>query len=103
MLASIVRVSLGTIGIISAILFGSLVLLFRTGLRERGARYYSPTETLGVDIGMTTTKVLHHGTVQIAGELWSAESDSGYEIAEGEKVMVSEVEGLSLKGFKVRE
>ena len=40
------------------------------------------------------------GTVQVANELWTAESDSGESIESGERVMVTEVEGLTLKVFR---
>ena len=40
------------------------------------------------------------GTVQVANELWTAESDSGEPIQSGELVMVTEVEGLTLKVFR---
>ena len=40
------------------------------------------------------------GTVQVANELWTAESDSGEPIPSGERVMVTEVDGLTLKVFR---
>ena len=41
------------------------------------------------------------GTVQVANELWTAESDSGEKIESGESVVVAEVEGVTLRVFKV--
>jgi membrane protein implicated in regulation of membrane protease activity len=35
--------------------------------------------------------------VQLASELWTAESDSGDTIQSGEEVVVSDIEGLTLK------
>ena len=58
------------------------------------------TESLVGKVGTATTALDPRGTVQVAGELWSAVSDSGEQIPEGEEVMVLEVEGLTLKVFK---
>jgi membrane protein implicated in regulation of membrane protease activity len=41
------------------------------------------------------------GTVQVASELWTAESDSGETIEAGESVVIAEVDGITLKVFKV--
>ena len=54
-------------------------------------------------MGIAKTIINPHGTVQIAGELWSAASDDGEEIEEGEEVIVLEKEGLTLKVFKANE
>lgn len=94
------RVSLWVIGTVSAILFSMLLLFVRTVLHERGVHYSSTNEALVGQVGRTTTTLDPHGTVQIASERWSAISDSGEPIPEGEEVMVLEVEGLTLKVFK---
>ena len=49
------------------------------------------------DTGFAKTALEPRGTVQVANEVWSAVSDSGATIAAGEEVIVSEVEGLTLK------
>ena len=94
------RVNLWMIGSVSAILFGFLVLLFRTMLQARQVSYVSPTQDLVGQTGMTATTLDPRGTVQVANEAWSAVSDSGETIPEGEAVVVWEIEGLTLKVFK---
>ena len=94
------RVSLWLIGTVSAILFGFLVLLFRSVLQARRARYTSPTRDLVGQTGRTRTVLDPRGTVQVAGETWSAVSDSGEPIGADEEVIVQDVEGLTVKVFK---
>ena len=94
------RVSLWMIVTVSALLFGSLVLLFTTVLRAKRARYVSPTVDLVGQTGKVTTALDPTGQVRVAGEAWTAVSDSGEAIAEGEEVIVLEVEGLTLKVFR---
>ena len=93
------RVSLWLIGTVSAILFGFLLLLVRILLQAK-REHISPTQGLVGQMGRTTTPLDPHGTVQVASERWSAVSDSGEPIDEGEEVIVQEVEGLTLKVFK---
>ena len=94
------RVSLWVIGAVSGILFAFLVTFFRTILQARRARYPTTSQKLVGQLGTTTTPLNPRGTVQVASELWSAVSDSGESIPEGEEVIVLEVEGLTLKVFK---
>jgi membrane-bound serine protease (ClpP class) len=97
------RVSLWVIAAVSATLFGSLALLIRTIVGAGKAGYVSPTSSPVGQSGMTTTPLDPRGTVQISSERWSAISDSGEPIPEGEEVIVLEVEGLTLKVFKASE
>ena len=94
------RVNIWLIGTILAVLFGYLILLIRTVVASRAA--HSPTTYVNLvgQAGKTTTSLDPRGTVLIAGELWSAESDSGEDIPEGEEVIILEVVGLTLKVFK---
>ena len=94
------RVSLWVIATISGILFVFLVLLFRSVLQGRRVSYPSMGQNLVGQTGTATTALDPRGTVQVAGERWSAVSDSGEPITKGEDVVVSEVEGLTLKVFK---
>ena len=95
------RVSLWAIGGVSAVLFAFLILLFRAVLDAKRVSYHSTgRENLVGQTGTTTTPLDPHGTVRVAGELWSAVSDSDEPIPQGEDVIVSEVEGLTLKVFK---
>ena len=93
------RVSLWLIGTVSAILIGFLVLLVKTVLQAK-REHTSPTQGLVGQMGRTTTPLDPRGTVQVAGERWSAVSDCGEPIDEGEEVIVQDVEGLTLKVFK---
>ena len=82
-------------------LVGVLVFLVRDLAAARKAASAGQSQASAVgQIGQTTTVLSPHGTVQVAGELWSAVSDSGQEIREGEEVMVLEEEGLTLKVFQ---
>ena len=94
------RVSLWMIATMSALLFGSLILLFTTALQARRARYVSPAVGLVGQTGMVTTALDPTGQVRVAGEMWTAVSDSGEAIAEGEEAIVLDVEGLTLKVFR---
>ena len=94
------RVSLWLIGTVSAVFFASLVLLFRIVLQSRRGIYPAQNANLVGQTGRTTTELTPQGSVQVASELWSAVSDSGESIAEGEEVIVLDVDGLTLKVFK---
>ena len=52
------------------------------------------------ETGAVMTALEPRGVVRVRGESWSAESDSGEPIQQGEEVIVSDVEGLTLKVFK---
>ena len=95
------RVSQWVLGAVSGILFGFLLLFLRIVLQARRAESYPTTsESLVGQIGRATTPLNPRGTVQVASELWSAVSDSGEPIPEGEEVIVTNIEGLTLKVFK---
>ena len=94
------RVSLWLIAVVSGTLFGFLVLMLRAVLGDRRTSYSSPASSLIGQTGMATTPLHPRGTVQVASERWSAVSDSGEPIDEGEEVIVQEVEGVILKVFK---
>ena len=59
----------------------------------------SVTELIG-QAGLATSEITSRGTVHLAGEYWSAVSDSGESIRKGEKVMVVDTDGVILKVFK---
>ena len=94
------RVSAWLIGTVSGILFLYLVFLFRFGLQGRRARYSMGPQSLVGQVGTVTTPLDPRGTIQVASELWSAVSDSGEPIPQGEEVIVSDIDGLTLKVFK---
>ena len=72
---------------------------------RKAGRYASPTDPkrLVGQIGTATTALNPRGSVLIAGEQWTAVSDSGGHVASGEQVIILEVEGLVLKVFKADE
>ncbi len=95
-------VSLWIIAAMSALLFASMVLTIRAVKQVRRAQPYydysssNPDNLIGT-IGTTTTQLDPAGSVQAAGEQWSAVSDSGESLQMGERVMIVEVDGLTLR------
>lgn len=96
------RVSLWAIGAVGVVLFGMVALMYRMSrqARREAQLYEQRRGRLVGRVGRTTTALDPRGTVQVAGELWSAVSDSGETIPAGEEVIVEEVEGLTLKVFR---
>ncbi len=94
------RVNLWVIGILSAIIFISLGFFLRALRQARAAEYESAFRHLVGQIGKTTTELNPSGSVRLRSEMWSAVTDSGEPISEGEEVIVSDVEGLTLKVFR---
>ena len=72
---------------------------------RRAGKYASPTDPKRLigQVGTTTTALTPRGSVLIAGEQWSAVSDSGTALPSGESVIILEVDGLVLKVFKADE
>ena len=83
-------------------LFGFLGFVLRDMISARRSGSKAPTTPLSLlgQVGTVSTVLNPHGTIQVASELWSAVSDTGDEIPEGEEVMVTEVDGLTLKVFR---
>ena len=96
-------VSLWAIAVVGFIMFAFVAVLFKSIRESKRSFYQSTMLTLVGDAGIAKTVLEPRGTVQIASELWSAESDSGDTIAAGEEVIVSEVEGLTLKVIRSAE
>lgn len=98
-----VKVSLWLIGAVSVLMFASLLMTFRAMRQAKSIAYHpsatDPSNLVG-EIGMTTSTLNPRGTVQVAGEMWSAESDSGQLIEDNEEIVVLEASGLILKVFK---
>ena len=69
---------------------------------RKAGKYASPTDPkrLVGQVGTATTALNPRGSVLIAGEQWTAVSDSGAHVASGERVIILEVDGLVLKVFK---
>ena len=97
------RVNLWIIGVIAAFMVVSLGLFLRENRRAKAAEGYPSQVSLVGETGVVVTTLDPRGTVRARGESWSAESDSGEHIQQGEEVIVSDVEGLTLKVFKANQ
>ena len=96
------RVNLWLISGVAVTMFGGLMFLLRDIMAARAGGTSGPTTVpslVGLG-GVATSDLAPSGSVHVAGEQWSAVSDSGEPIYEGESVMVLEAEGLKLKVFK---
>ena len=95
-----VRVVTGVLVAVSLFTTARAVVRYRI---TRVGRYRSRSETVVGHTGYTATALEPRGSVKVDGELWSAVSDSGKPIGEGAEVIVSDVDGLTLKVFEVSE
>ena len=94
------RVNLWIIGILGAFLAVSLGLFLRENHRAKALEVYTGPVSLVGQTGVTVTALNPRGSVRLRSESWSAVSDSGEPIQAGEQIIVSDVEGLTLKVFK---
>jgi membrane-bound serine protease (ClpP class) len=87
---------------VAASIFAFFMLFVRDMMAARRSGTGEPTSPVSLvgELATVTTALDPRGTIRVAGEQWSALSDSGDEIPEGEEVMVLEAEGLTLKVFK---
>ena len=98
-------ISIWVIGAISALLFASMLLTLRAVRQARRVTPYydysssNPDNLIGT-IGTATTELNPSGSVRVAGEQWSAVSDSSEPLPSGERVMIVDVDGLILKVTK---
>jgi membrane-bound ClpP family serine protease len=53
--------------------------------------------------GVAASELAPSGMVHVNGEDWSAVSDSGETIEKGARILVIDVEGLTIKVFKAAE
>ena len=90
-------VSIWAIAAVGLIMSVFVITLFVSIRQSKGVYYRSKVLAMVGDAGLAKTALEPRGTVQVANEVWSAVSDSGLTIAAGEEVIVSEVEGLTLK------
>ena len=99
--------------IVTVALFGGLLYFVwdmfitgRAGQRLSGWRSGEKPTTKQSVIGMTgvaSSELAPSGMVHVNGEDWSAVSDTGETIEEGARILVIDVEGLTLKVFKATE
>ena len=96
------KISLWIIGMMSVILLSSMMLTIRAVKQDRRTPAYydfsssNPDNMIGT-IGIATTDLNPTGSVRVAGERWSAVSDSGTIVPNGERVMIVDVDGLILR------
>ena len=95
-----VEVSIWAIAVASILLASSLVVMAKLALESKRTRHPTQMQTLLGQTGYTRTVLDPQGSVQVASELWSAVSDSGQSIEEGEEVVVVDMDGLTLKVSK---
>lgn len=95
-----VSVGYWTLGGVAAFFAVSLAGLWHFSRKARTIRMASRSSQIIGKIGVVRTSLDPKGSVQVESELWSAESDSGETIASGEFVVVSEMDGLTLKVFR---
>ena len=94
-----VRVGYGVLGVTAGFMALSLAALWYFARKSRDIRVESRSSQLIGQVGVVHTALDPTGTVQVANELWTAESDSGETIQSGENVVVGDVEGVKLKVF----
>ena len=102
------RVNYWLIGGITVTLSGFLLFVVRDILmaqkiEERQATKGITTAALVGTTGVVSAELAPSGMVSVSGEEWSAVSDTGDAIEEGAEVVITEVEGLTLKVYKATE
>lgn len=102
--APTLQLSLWLIGTVTLGMSGLIFFLTRSIMSTREPGTSGSTTLLGLEgqAGYTKTDLSPTGTVYVAGEDWTAISDSEEQISKGEKIVVLEAEGLTLKVFKMR-
>ncbi len=87
-----------------AVFFAAVVVLYLTAI-VRGRKIMVPTasEALAGQVGYAASDLSPRGTVQVAGELWSAIAENTEPIKSGQAVKVLAVDGLTLKVAKATD
>ena len=102
------RVNYWLIGGVTVVMAGLLLFVVRDILiaqkmEERHATKGITTAALVGTMGVVSAELAPSGMVFVSGEEWSAVSDTGDSIEEGTEVVVTEVDGLTLKVYKTSE
>ena len=95
-----VRVGYGVLGVTALAMGVSVAGLWYFARKSRTLISLPRDAEIVGQTGVVRTALEPKGTVQVASELWTAESDSGERIESGENVIVAEVDGITLKVFK---
>ncbi len=99
------RVNYFLLGGIAAGMLGLMLFVAKDVARARklASEDRGTTAPIIGQVAVVTAALDPQGSVHVGGEEWSAISDSGDSIEKGEEVIVSEVEGLTLKVFRSSE
>jgi membrane-bound serine protease (ClpP class) len=95
-----VRVGWAVLGGTAAFMALSLFGLFHFSRKARDIEVVSRSSQIVGQTGIVRSTLDPKGTVYLAGELWSAESETGEVIGDGESVVAAELDGVTLKVFR---
>jgi len=90
------RVSIWVLAAVNGLVLLTFLVVFRSAVNARKLKPVMGTTNLIGKTGVATSPLEPEGTVQCAGELWSAVSQDGSPIYRGDEVEVLAVEGLTL-------
>ena len=91
-----VRIGYGVLGATAAVMAVSLMGLWFFSRKARDITVVSRRSQIVGQAGVVRTTLEPRGTVQVAGELWTAHSLTGETIESGESVVVSDMDGVIL-------
>lgn len=91
-----VRIGYGVLGATAAAMAVSLMGLWFFSRKARDITVVSRSSQIVGQAGVVRTTLEPRGTVQVAGELWTAHSLTGETIESGESVVVSDMDGVIL-------
>jgi membrane-bound serine protease (ClpP class) len=91
------RVSIPLVVGVSVVTGLSFLVVISIALRAQRTPIKAGRETLVGQIGTVRSDLSPVGTVQVGGELWTAEHAEGVPIKKGTKVMVESVQGIRVK------
>ena len=94
-----IRVNIWLVGGAATLMFGLMTFLVREmrAARQTGSTGSTTAPTLVGQVAVASTDLAPRGTVRVAGEYWSAVSDSGEALREGAEVEIVDVEGLVVR------
>ena len=95
-----VRVGYAALAVVGVFLALSVGGLFYFSRKAKAVHVQPRAAEIVGQVGEVRTTLDPTGTVQVASELWTAESGTGETIESGENVVVSEIDGLVLKVFR---
>ena len=93
------RINILVIGAVSLLMFGSLLVTLKAVRDAKKVRAYTgaaANASVMGQVGKTTSELDPMGSVQIGGERWTAESETGERIPVDEDVIVLDIRGLRL-------